>query len=241
MQYATQAFTANPGLAASLNAYAFHGYNVYAPRNEPESNAPSEVPLLDKIALTAGMTEREGVPTTAPFWITELGWPSTGDNTEAEQAQWTVRAVLLAALGGVDGVFLYTMGDGPHPEAFPPEDAFGLVRYDADYGDGVDPGDKPVFVALRTLFATVGAFHVEARENVAGHADDAFVLRLGVGARRAWAVWVLDTVNATVAWTPPSRSSPYARVTLDGTTGSLPVGQAITLSSSPLLVVEPTP
>ncbi len=239
--YATQAFDANPGLAMSLNAYAFHAYNVYAPRTGPESTAPSEVPLLDKIALTAGMTEREGVPTTAPFWLTEIGWPSAGDNNEAKQAQWTVRAVLLAALGGVDGVYLYTMGDGPHPEAFPPEDAFGLVRYDANYGDGVDPGDKPVFVALRTLFATVGAFHIEAREDLAGHADDAFVLRMTDGTRRAWASWVVDSVTAPVTWNPPARASAYTQVTLDGTTAVLSTGQSVTLSPSPILVVEPMP
>lgn len=239
--FATQAFAANPGLAASLDAYAFHAYNVYAPRAGPESGAPNEVPLLDKIALTAGMLEHEGVSTQAPLWLTEIGWPSTGDVNETQQAQWSVRAVLLAALGGVDGVYLYTLGDGPHPEAFPPEDAFGLVHYDANYGDGADPEDKPVFVALRTLLSTVGAFRVEAREDVPGHPDDAFVVRLVDGVRHAWAVWVFENVHAPVAWTPPSRTSPYLRVTLDGANGSLPAGQAVTLSPQPVLVLEPGP
>ena len=62
--------------------------------------------------------------------ITELGWPVYGSVDEAVQARFLVRSTLLAVRAGAEGVFWYTLRDGPRPQDFPPEDAFGLLHPD---------------------------------------------------------------------------------------------------------------
>ncbi len=203
VEFARQSLATNPDLAGALSAFAFHAYELYPPVNEPEASRNGEVPLTDKVALLAGMLERAGVDRDIPLWLTEVGWPVTMAVPPAAQARYLVRSVLLSALAGSARTFLFTLGDGPHPEAFIPEDAFGLVAYDPDTADATDPADKPSFVALRTLFRTLGTFRVTARAMPMGAPTDVWVLELHDSTRRGWAVWrVSDATD--YAWLPPA-------------------------------------
>jgi hypothetical protein len=92
----------------------------------------------------------------APIWITEIGWPVMDGLDEPAQARYLVRATILAARAGVSGIFWYRLRDGPNPQSFPPEDAFGLLHYDPNPAAGNPPSPKPAYVALRALLTIVG-------------------------------------------------------------------------------------
>lgn len=216
--FAAQSFAANQGLSSAINAFAMHGYSIYPPERGPESSTAYEIPLYDKIATMSGLLlQVSHASSDIPIWITELGWPVTKYTSEAQQARLTVRALVIAALGGADGAFVYTMGDGPHPEADPPEDAFGLVGYHADWSDGQEPRDKAAFVGIKSLLGAVGDYAVSKR--LAPTDGDAWVVEVKNGASSAWVAWRgADAEDAgpgatvTIPTTGPTRV-----VAMDGT------------------------
>ena len=230
-----QSFAATPGLAGTLGTFAMHAYMIYPPIRGPESTVGSEVPLLDKIATMSGVLRTVGAPA-VPIWVTEIGWPTMTDDPADQQARYTVRAVVLAALGGADRAFVYTLRDGPHPEAFPPEDAFGLTTY-ADFGaDGGTPANKPVFVALQALLGAVGTYAVTAR--LAAQPDDVYLVQLSNGTESAWVAWrALDGAPALSVTVPASGN---VRVThVDGSTTddtAQAVGYAVQVGPDPVIV-----
>jgi hypothetical protein len=151
-----------------------------------------------------------------PIWITEIGWPTTTDDPAPQQARYTVRALVVAALGGADGVFLYTLSDGPHPDAFPPEDAFGLVGYHANWADGQTPADKPAFTAVKALLGAVGTYAVKKR--LVASPDDAWVVELSDGTRSAWVAWRALDGAAPTAVQLPAPAGALLLTHVDGTT-----------------------
>ncbi|MEZ4407775.1 MAG: hypothetical protein R3A52_15075 [Polyangiales bacterium] len=228
--FARSAFEANPGLAPALGAYALHAYTLYPPRVSPEAEGNGEVSLVHKVEETAAMLHDAGYDLTRPLWITELGWPVTDAVPEERQARYLVRSALLSALAGVDGVWLYELGDGDARGDLIPEDLFGVYRYDPDTADAVDPEPKRAALALRALLSTLGAFHVTGRVATPGAPADVHVLSLAdAEGRHAWAAWRADDSAAPWAWSPPAEvttlvdmvGSPLAR---DGAT--VPVGGA---------------
>jgi hypothetical protein len=237
--FVAQSLAGTPGLAGALQTFAMHAYMIYPPSHAPESDTLYETPLLDKIATMNGVLDAAGVfgppgnavpPHDVPFWITEIGWPTMSDDPPAQQARYTVRAIVLAALGGADRVYLYTLLDGPHPDAFPPEDAFGLETYgdfgaDADAGAGADAGTdaggaptpmpKPAFVAVQALMRAVGGFAV--KERLAAGADDVYLVHLTSGAQDAWIAWRALDGAPPIAVTVPA-SGPVRVTHVDGST-----------------------
>jgi hypothetical protein len=206
--FARSAFEANPALAPALGAYAMHAYALYPPRVSPERDGRDEVSLVRKVEETAAMLHAGGYDLARPLWITEVGWPVTAAVPEERQARYLVRTALLSALAGVDGVWLYELGDGNGGGELVPEDYFGVYRYDPDTADAVDPGPKRSALALRALFATLGAFRVTGRVAVEGAPDDAHVLALAdASGRRAWAAWRADDDAAPWRWTPPAEAT----------------------------------
>lgn len=155
MQWLGEAYAARPDLAQSFDVAGIHTYMAYPPRVPPESSDDTDPPLEAKIQMHAWLLEQHGAAD-KEMWITEIGWPVAGEVGEAEQASYTVRATILAARAGAGGIFWYTLRDGPFPEEWPPEDAFGLLRYDPDPAAGNPPSPKPVYSALKVLLATVG-------------------------------------------------------------------------------------
>jgi polysaccharide biosynthesis protein PslG len=201
--FTRESFAANPSLAPALGAFAMHAYTLYPPRAAPESERDGEVSHVHKVEEMAAQLHASGFDLARPIWITETGWPVTADVPEERQARYLVRVVLLSALAGVDGVWLYELGDGAGRGELVPEDLFGVFAYDADTADDVDPEPKRSATALRALFSSLGAFHVTGRVRVDGAPDDAHVLSLADAAgRRAWAAWRADDDAPPWRWSP---------------------------------------
>ncbi len=206
--WARSAFEANPTLAPALGAYALHAYTLYPPRVSPEFEGRDEVSLVHKVEETAAMLHASGYDLARPLWITEVGWPVTAVVTEEKQARYLVRTVLLSALSGVDGVWIYELGDGNGRGDLVPEDYFGVYRYDPNTADDVDPEPKRSALSLRALFTALGAFHVTSRVAVDGAPDDVHVLTLtDASGHRAWAAWRADDEAAPWRWSPPAEAT----------------------------------
>lgn len=230
VEFARRAFEATPSLAPSLGAYAMHAYTLYPPRVSPESEGRGEVSHVHKIEETAAMLEASGYDLARPLWITETGWPVTADVPEERQARYLVRAVLLSALAGVDGVWLYELGDGSGRGELVPEDLFGIYRYDPDTADEVDPAPKRSADALRALFSALGAFHVTGREPLDGAPSDVHVIALrDASGRRAWAAWRADDGADPWRWSPPPAATELVDMTghaIERGADGVPVGGA---------------
>ncbi len=242
--FVEQSFAATPELAPALNAFAMHAYPAYPPALSPESTENGEVPLLGKIATMNEVVGAAGVGP-VPFWITELGWPTTQHVSLAAQARYTVRSVALAALGGVDRVYLYTLLD---TEAFDPADAgginaealFGLMTYGVFGADAGAPAPKPAFVAVQALMGAVGDYAVE--ERLVATPDDLYLLRLGSGARTAFLAWrALEgaaPATVTLPMTGSVRVTQMDGIAIDAVAGG--AGYALEVGPDPV-VVTPLP
>ena len=193
-------------LAPSLSAFAMHAYTLYPPRVSPEFAGPRELPHVEKVQEMAAAITAAGYDPARPIWITEVGWPVTSTITEELQARYLTRTVLLSALAGVDGVWLYELGDGPsRTDDLVPEDSFGIFRYDPDDTDDAPPAPKPAYTALRALLRALGAMRVTGREVAQGAPEDVYVLALqGDGGARGWAAWRADDAATGWRWPAPA-------------------------------------
>jgi len=142
--YLADLYFARPDLGRSYDALGFHPYMSYPPQAPPEQTGAGERSVALKVARLRAMLEHYG-DGAKPIWLTELGWAVYGVVDEAAQARFTVRAFAESLAAGADRVCYYTLDDGAHPEAFPPEDAFGLYRNDGT--------PKPALTALQSLIA----------------------------------------------------------------------------------------
>ena len=133
-------------------------------------------------------------------WITALGWhtapmPDGGlppGVTEAQQAQYLVRATTLALSQGIERICWATLVDGTDP-VHVAADAFGLLRRD---GDALQP--KPAWTAAQT-FATqlAGTIFLQDLRDSLGLEAGAFALcfRSSAGKRTSVVFWSTgDTV-----------------------------------------------
>jgi hypothetical protein len=213
--FVAQSFAKTPMLAPSLDAFAMHAYETYPPSRGPESAVGQEVPLVDKVATMSGVLAAAGAHD-PPIWITEIGWPVTTEDSLAQQARYTVRAIVLGALAGAQRIYLYTLLDGPNPNAFPPEDAFGLCTYSDFSADAGTPMEKPAFVAVKTLLGTIGDFAVG--ERLPASPSDVYLVQLyGKLGARAWVAWrATDGAVPTSVTIPAGGTLSVTRI--DGTT-----------------------
>jgi hypothetical protein len=204
--FSREALAMNPGLARSLDAFAMHAYTLYPPRVSPEFAGPRELPHVDKVQEMLGGIAAEGYDPARPLWITEVGWPVIATVTEERQARYLTRTALLSALAGVDGVWLYELGDGPGgADDLVPEDSFGIFRHDPDVTDDVPPAPKPALVALRAMLRAVGDLRVVARETPVGAPEDVYVLALqGDGSTRGWVAWRANDDASPWRWAAPA-------------------------------------
>ncbi len=228
--FARDAFAQNPGLAASTNAFAFHGYDSYPPRNAPESAALGEVQLGTKIESTRAMLKNAGAGA-RPLWLTEIGWPTANGVDEAAQARWSVRSLLLGALGGLDAIYLYTLYDGDSPPAFSfaPEGSFGLA-----HADGTA---KASFRAVKGLLAVLGKMTVVGRAKPAGAPGDVYVVELaGAAGEHGYAAWRSDDGQGPWAWKLPTGFIGTAHA-IDGKSLGK-VGVEVSVTRDPVYVVE---
>ena len=77
-----------------------------------------------------------------PLWLTEVGWPSGGNNgvSEAQQAAYLTNAVSIAFANGVEKFFAYEL-KAPETDASDPESFFGILHSDYSF--------KPAYLAYR--------------------------------------------------------------------------------------------
>lgn len=184
------ALDAAPDAKGKLQRFAIHAYERYAPHTAPEfADDQGELALGDKLAATDQLLRDEGIDA-LPIEVTEIGWPTTLAVDEDAQARWMVRATLIAAQAGADGIFWYTLFDGPNPTAVPPEDAFGLVHYDPQPGQDAAPAPKASFRALQALLALGGALEVQASADLVSlDGAGAHAVELAGGGVRLVALW----------------------------------------------------
>jgi len=230
-EFAAQSFAKTPGLAASLGTFAMHAYEKYPPARGPEATVGGEVPLLDKVATMSGVLAAAGAQD-PPIWITEIGWPVTMEDSLAQQARYTVRAIVLGALAGAQRIYLYTLLDGPNPNAFPPEDAFGLCTYSDFSADAGTPMEKPAFVAVKTLLSILGDFAVG--ERLPASPSDVYLVQLYTKLGfDAWVAWRATDGAAPTPVTLPV-GGPLSIYAIDGTMTSVKsTGSNYTLQVGP--------
>jgi polysaccharide biosynthesis protein PslG len=236
LSWIEKGYVARPELPASFEVMGIHTYMRYPPRRAPEAADGDDPTIVDKIRAHQCLLAAHGIPD-KPMWITEIGWPVTKDVDEAAQARFTVRATVLAAQAGVDGIFWYTLRDGPFPEMFPPEDAFGLLHNDQDPAAGKPSSPKPVYVALRALLATTGERPpTNEQASIMGLAADGYaVVFQGNDPGRVTAAWTVGS-PAEVVWTGVSAE---LRDQSGTSVGSVSSGETVTLGNDVTYLVEP--
>ncbi|GGT45638.1 hypothetical protein ACFFV7_44595 [Nonomuraea spiralis] len=153
----------------------FYGYADAGAGTPPERTVmTTEFPqLVAKVKAKKNM----------PIWISENGWPThTAGSTEAQQADYLIRAQTLARSAGADKYFWYDLiDDGDN--AGEREHRFGLFRRPAP---GVAaPSPKPAAVSQAVLIRKLAGRTLGARQNV-GDAD-VYSYPISGGTRLLWA------------------------------------------------------
>ena len=78
-----------------------------------------------------------------PIWITEMGWPTGGNDssvTEAQQASYITSAATIAFANGVEKFFAYEL-KAPETDSSDPESFFGILHADYSF--------KPAYLSYR--------------------------------------------------------------------------------------------
>ncbi len=192
-----------------IDLMGMHAYENYPPSTPPEFRNDTELPLDEKVTAISALLAARGLPA-MPIWLTEIGWPVTAKVSLADQASYMVRATLLAAHAGAARIDWYTLYDGPHPDQYPPEDAFGLMAYDPMPGLDAPPATKPAYLALRNLLRVGGDLVVQPTTSLVAPSGGARAIELRNGARRVVAVWADgsgDSPSVTITGCSPMSAS----------------------------------
>jgi len=194
------AFAANRQLGSLSDAVTLHGYDAYPPSSEPESAGPdlgtTNVQLGDKVAQMKATFTAAGTSPGKPVWLTEIGWPTYVPVDEGTQARWLIRSIALAALNGVDLMYIYNMYDGPSgPLGTPsasPEDHFGLVNHDGK--------EKQAYTAIRFFMQKLGSYRVQSRIPAHDSKNSVYIVQMAdANGHQAWVVW--DSIEAGTGFT----------------------------------------
>lgn len=203
-----------------LDALSFHPYRY---PGAPESLASA---LQQVREYVRDHNDGEDVP----IWLTEIGWPTHegGGTTEAQQAQYLVRAQTLAFANGVEQVSwynLYSKGD----DAANTEHNFGVVRRPYNGVTGFSP--KPAYVAQAVLTQKLSGKSLVGRDELS---DSIHSYVFGSGIETTRVIW--STTNASVEL---STTEPLQITEIDGQTQLLtPLNGTVSLPTGgrPLFV-----
>jgi hypothetical protein len=124
LSFIDEMLSAHPSILAKADGVAVHPYTLYPPRVAPEESGDGEVPVWEMIEQLRALTGD------LPILVTEMGWPSLGEVTEKDQADWLIREFLLLQAQGISDVCWYTLSDDEDPSN--PEQAFGLTDFDGN-------------------------------------------------------------------------------------------------------------
>lgn len=131
----------------------FYGYASEGPGTPPEKTVlTTEFPqLVQKVKQRKNM----------PIWVSENGWPThTAGSTEAQQADYLIRAQTLAKAAGADRYYWYDLLDDGE-NAGEREHRFGLFRR---AGSGVAaPAPKPAAISNAVLIRQLAGRSLGAR------------------------------------------------------------------------------
>ncbi len=240
-EFLAAALQSTPALAQAIAVFSLHPYPLYPPTHPPDFSGGDEVSLPTQLATMNGLLADAGADTaTMPFWLTELGWPTTAAVSPSQQASYTVQAIVLSALCGADRLYLYTLLDDGN--ALAAEGVFGLMTAgDVTGTGGAPPAPKPAFVAVQTLMATVGDYHVvERTAPFEPPLDGVWQVRLAQGSKQAFIVW-----GGVAGMNPFLRNVPLTgavrETRLDGTTkeGVAVAGQyTLAVGPDPVIVTQ---
>jgi hypothetical protein len=168
LEFTQDMLSANPAAFDSVDGFGIHPYTLYPPKTAPEDDASPERAVSGMVDDVRAVFD-EHHATAPPLAATELGWPSYVPVSEALQASYLARELLLGASLGMDPLCWFNLADGPNHGTFPPEDDFGLYRFESDVpGKSIDPKparDVLVFLSQLGADATplgasdVGGFH----------------------------------------------------------------------------------
>ncbi|HTJ70630.1 MAG TPA: carbohydrate binding domain-containing protein [Actinospica sp.] len=181
MTFLTQLF--DLGALNVLDVVSIHSYDwPNAPEGESEVQARQVRQLMDSY--------KPGVP----LWWTEYGWTTaTGDNTEAQQADYITRGFVLMNAAGVDKTFVYDMISQPDPTNALYN--YGIMR---DTQSGITAlAPKPAYDEYAILNHEVMGSTFHATEQVAtGVYDEVYTDAAGNQTRVLWAT-TPSTVTVT--------------------------------------------
>jgi hypothetical protein len=231
-------YAAQPRVGESFDAVALHPYPTWPPVAAPEDDLSPEVPVPQMMARLRALLERHVDP--KPIMITEYGWPVYASVDETRQARFLVRGLLHLAAAGADLVLWRTLRDGPNSAAFPPDDAFGLLRYDADPTDDVRAEPKVSWQALLNLLWLVGDERLVADLRTDYALDEwTYAYRLGRPGYWVTVLWRgLDDDAQGVVVRVPVRTSLRDTVLVTLVGAQLPI---ISVAGSWEIVVGPEP
>ncbi len=147
-----------------LQANTWNSFDVLAIHPYVDPASPEESNLANVVEHVRVLTERYG---DKPIWVTEIGWASgpgdhdpLGTTSEAMQADYLVRSLLLLWGAGVEHVFWYNLKD----DEGNPYGLIALGRGRLDYRRR-----KPAFVALRTLIGQTRNATFQERRDLFTH------------------------------------------------------------------------
>ena len=218
----------NQQLGSLSDAITLHGYDAYPPSSEPESAGPDlgtrNVQLGDKVAQMKATFTAAGTSPNKPVWLTEIGWTTIPPVDEGKQARWLIRSIVLAALSGVDLMYIYEMSDTP--SNFPPEAHFGLV--------GQDGKPKEAYRAIQLFMQKLGSYRVESRVPAHDPQNTVYIVQMAdPHGHQAWVVWDSYDAGTGFTWKLP------ANTTCEGLLGGFCASSngELAVNSTPVYVV----
>lgn len=238
---------------AARQAFDIFAIHPYIPTDRPDApGIPRIITVEGRVRNTRSWLNDPAIGRPdAPIWVTELGWCSTGGTcpggvavSEAQQANYLVRAMLIAQQSGAQ-----------HVSWFQFEDAFndpGRVWANAAIVRQLSGGTypvKPAYTAYATLAAQLttatpagtGPAHTHSYDpaNPSVGAGGVYNYRYSRGADTVDVLWVPEG-SARVSL-PVAAGATVSRVEINGASTPLtPAGGAVTLdlSEQPIIVVQ---
>ncbi|WP_406529940.1 hypothetical protein [Streptomyces sp. I8-5] len=154
--------------------------NYYSSTGDSPSTPPEEIKALGEFTQLVKKVEARKK---MPVWVTENGWPThTAGWTEAQQADYLIRAQTLARAAGADKFFWYdVLDDGDNPGER--EHRFGQFRRAGGGVQGLAP--KPSAVSNAVLIRQTAGKRLGARQDAGDPA--VHVYPYGTTTRSLWA------------------------------------------------------
>jgi len=171
--------------------------------------------------MVLGMLKAHHLPTDKEIWVTECGDPAkSGDVVDEQlQAESLVKLYTLSFAQGIDKVFWFE-GKGPDY----PDGNFGLLRRDWS--------KRPAYHALDTMSGLLGSHPVYG--GWLSLTEESYGFVFNGGAQPVLVVWAKESDRLSLP-------CGVSVTELNGSSRSVPAGQEITLTQTPLFITGLSP